>query len=73
MPSDCQSYPCTYSKLKRRSKMPSDCQCSTPRIEYVDKIKVLNNKEATRKIARLEEQVKTLKSENSVLKRSAKP
>ncbi len=51
--------------------MPSDCQCSTPRTEYVDRIKVLNNKDATRRIARLEEQVKALKSENAVLKRKA--
>jgi hypothetical protein len=36
------------------------------------KTKVLNNKEATRKIARLEEEVALLKYENDRLKRASK-
>jgi len=52
--------------------MPSDCQCSTPSVEYVDRIKVLNNKQATRKIARLEKEVEALRSENAILKRKAR-
>ncbi len=47
--------------------MPSDCQCST-HTEPVVVEKVLNNKQATRKMRRLEEEVEILKYENSSLK-----
>lgn len=52
--------------------MPSDCQCSSP-VETitVEKIveKVIGNKQATRKILRLEEEVEALKNKNAGLKR----
>lgn len=49
--------------------MPSDCQCSTAydvQIKYVDK--VLNNKQATEKLKKLENEVKNLKTKNNRLK-----
>jgi cell division protein FtsB len=55
--------------------MPSDCQCSTAcDVRTVTKTvtKVINNKEATRRIKRLEKEVKALKDENAVLKSRAK-
>jgi hypothetical protein len=53
--------------------MPSDCQCSNAcDCQTIVKTKVLNNKEATRKIARLEEEVALLKYENDRLKRASK-
>lgn len=48
--------------------MPSDCQCSAP-VETITVEKVINNKQATRKILRLEEEVEVLKYENTSLKR----
>lgn len=49
--------------------MPSDCQCSTPcgvQTKYVEK--VLNNKQATEKLKKLEIEIKNLKMENNRLK-----
>ena len=49
--------------------MPSDCQCSgacTTEIKTVTK--VLNNKEASKRLEKLEREVKVLKSSNSTLK-----
>ena len=47
--------------------MPSDCQCSTA-CETRIVTKVLNNKQATRRLERLEKEVKKLRSENVTLK-----
>ncbi len=50
--------------------MPSDCQCSSAcSTETITVEKVLNNKQATRKLRRLEEEVAILKDENTGLKR----
>jgi len=49
--------------------MPSDCQCSTACTQIVEKKVVLNNKEATKKLRRLEDEVESLKRENATLKR----
>lgn len=49
--------------------MPSDCQCSTAcdvQTKYVHK--VLNNKQATEKLKKLEIEVKNLKMKNNILK-----
>lgn len=49
--------------------MPSDCQCSTAcdvQTKYVEK--VLNNKQATEKLKKLEIEVRNLKTENNRLK-----
>ena len=50
--------------------MPSgDCQqCSTPNEVIVTKMKVINNKEATRRLRKLEAEVEELKASNSSLK-----
>lgn len=49
--------------------MPSDCQCSVAcAVEVREIVKVINNKEATKKLSKLEKEVKTLKSQNSELK-----
>lgn len=47
--------------------MPSDCQCSTA-CETVIKTKVISNREATRRLKRLEDEVANLKGENIRLK-----
>jgi len=47
--------------------MPSDCQCSTA-CETRIVTKVLNNKQATRRLERLEKEVKKLRLENVTLK-----
>ena len=55
--------------------MPSDCQCSTActhHTEVVKEVKVLNNKEATRKIKKLEKEVEELRMENARLATEAK-
>ncbi|HEC66271.1 hypothetical protein LCGC14_1339200 [marine sediment metagenome] len=49
--------------------MPSDCQCSTSSVETITVEKVLNNKQATRKLRRLEREVEALENENTGLKR----
>jgi hypothetical protein len=50
--------------------MPSDCQCATAvETRTVTIEKVLNNKQATRKMRRLEEEVAILRNENAGLKR----
>lgn len=50
--------------------MPSDCQCSTCiETRTIIKEKVLNNKQATKKIELLKEEVEKLKSSNKSLKR----
>ena len=48
--------------------MPSDCQCSTACDVRVE-TKVLNNKQATRKLKELEAEVTALEEENQTLKR----
>ena len=51
--------------------MPSDCQCSTAcdvQTKYVHVEKVLNNKQATEKLKKLENEVKSLKMKNNRLK-----
>jgi len=48
--------------------MPSDCQCST-HVETKIVKEVLNNKEATRRLKRLEEEVAELKQKNASLTR----
>lgn len=55
--------------------MPSDCQCSTActrHTEVVKEVKVLNNKEATRKIKKLEKEVEELRMANARLATEAK-
>jgi len=47
--------------------MPSDCQCATA-CETKTVTKVLNNKQATARLRKLEREVKDLKKENSGLK-----
>jgi len=50
--------------------VPSDCQCSSAcHTEVRTEVKVLNNKQATTRIQRLEREVEKLVSENSHLKR----
>jgi cell shape-determining protein MreC len=52
--------------------MPSDCQCSTDIERVVERVtKVIGNKEATRRLRKLEEENEWLKSENARLKRLA--
>ena len=49
--------------------MPSDCQCSScTQTEVRTVTKVLNNKQASVRLKRLEEEVKQLKASNSTLK-----
>lgn len=48
--------------------MPSDCQCSTPQEIIVERKVVLNNKQATARLRKLEKEVKALRRENSGLK-----
>ncbi len=49
--------------------MPSDCQCSSAcSTETITVEKVIGNKQATRKILRLEEEVEILKYKNSSLR-----
>ena len=50
--------------------MPSDCQCSTS-VEVVEKTRVIGSKEATRRLRKLEAEVKKLKRENARLRRLA--
>jgi len=51
--------------------MPSDCQCSSA-CETKIVTKVLNSKEATRKLERLEREVKKLRDDNANLERKLK-
>jgi len=51
--------------------MPSDCQCSTA-CDCGVVTKVINNKEATKRLKRLEKEVEDLKEENIDLKRRLK-
>ena len=48
--------------------MPSDCQCSSSSVE----VRVIDNKEATKRLKKLEEENKQLRSDNSYLKTSLK-
>ena len=50
--------------------MPSDCQCSSS-VEVVERTKVIGNKEATRRLRKLEVENEKLKAENARLKRLA--
>jgi hypothetical protein len=53
--------------------MPSDCQCSNAcQTEYIERKVVLGNKEATRKLRKLEREVEELKAQNSLLRRELK-
>jgi hypothetical protein len=47
--------------------MPSDCQCSTNQVETRVVKEVLNNKQATARLRRLEKEVGALKEKNSRL------
>jgi len=51
--------------------MPSDCQCSSA-CETRIVTKVLNNKEATRRLERLEREVSELRQQNSLLNQKLK-
>lgn len=48
--------------------MPSDCQCGSACDCTIVKKEVIGNKEATRRLKKLEDEVKELKSENRQLK-----
>jgi hypothetical protein len=50
--------------------MPSDCQCSSPH-EIIREV-VLSDKEATRRLDRLEKEVEALRNENAILSRDLK-
>lgn len=46
--------------------MPSDCQCSTY-TEIVYRDKIINNKEGTKKLRALQEEVEELRKQNALL------